>query len=333
MKRYFTFLFISCLSVALLQAQVTLTKETHGFATGVAHESQPIEYQAPGEGGTNMVWDFSSVKTTGEVNRSATDFSTDLSTGHIKAFRQDDQVAFWYNISELGNEYLGYEGRNHKMLFTKPLMKTMYPQSFGTYFEGTFEGEYTSNSTSYPISGTYSTEGDATGTITLPSGETFSALRIHTTQLTEINGSGTFIEKYLWYAQDVRLPLFVSIQVYSVNKAGKKTLSTQESYYNPDTRSGSDVTAIDAVSAIAYKVFPNPFEGVIEMTYDLPQETAVTIDLFDTKGSKLTTLVSQTQTGSVAISKDVTRFTQKAGTYLLKIQFGDKTYTEKIVRK
>ena len=332
MKQFFTFLFISLCSIAVLQAQVTLTKETHGFIPGQVHESQPIKYQAPGESGKDIVWDFSKITDVTKVSKSATDFET-IASGQIKAFRQNDQTTFLYNISELGNEYLGYETATSSLLFSKPLLKTMYPQTFGTYFEGEFEGEYLYATGSYPVTGTYSTHGDAMGTIILPSGESFPALRVHTIQTTNISSSSSsIIEKYLWYTQDVRLPLFVSIQVYSINKNGNKLVSSQQSYFNPEVIS-KEVSGINLLNEISYKVFPNPFQGVIEVTYDLPQETKVDIELFDSKGTKLATLASQTQTGAVSLSKDVSRYTQIGGTYFLKLQFGDKVYTEKLIRK
>lgn len=335
MKRFFTFLFISCCSFAILQAQVTLTKETHGFVPGQAHKSQQTEYQSPGESGQNIIWDFSNAKISEKVIPSSTDFKRDEISGAMKAYRHDDKVTFLYNISERGNEYLGYEKGSYKLVFSKPLLKTLYPQSFGTFFEGEYEGDlsYGNNSNSYPVSGTYSTHADAAGTIILPNGDSYPALRVHTTQTSSMNGSVSVVEKYLWYTHNVRLPLFVSIQNFGLKEDGSKILKNQQSYFTPDVKIENDITGIDNLNAIAYKVFPNPFQGVIELNYNLPQDTKVTIELFDTKGMKLKTLVSQIQNGSISVTEDVSRYTQNQGTYFLKLQFGDKVYTEKLIRK
>ena len=337
MKQLFTFLFICCCSFAVLNAQVTLTKENHEFVPGLKHQSQRVEYQSPGESGQNITWDFSEAKTIGEMIKSNSDFEKDTETGIIKVFRNEDRVTFLYNISERGNEYLGYESETYKLLFNKPLLKTQYPQAFGNYIEGTYDGtlSYHSIDRSYPVSGTYSTHGDATGTIILPNGDKYPVLRVHTTQKIDMDGgSVSLIDKYLWYAQDVRLPLFVSIQNYTVKKDGTKALRNQESYYSPVLKSGNVETGIiNTEKAIAYKVFPNPFRDNIELSYDLPKETLVKIELFDSRGTKLSTLVSQTQSGSISFTKDVSQYTQLQGTYFLKLQFGNKVYTEKLLKK
>lgn len=338
MKRFFTLLFIFCCSLAVMQAQVTLTKKTHGFVPGQVHDSQPIEYQAPGKSGENVVWDFSTVKTVGTLRTSnaTSDFEKDPATGNTKVFRSNDQVTFIYNISERGNEYLGYEKDNIKMSYNKiPLLKTQYPQSFGTYFEGKFEGTYSfGDNSSIPVSGDYSTHADAVGTIVLPNGESYQALRVHTYHTLDIQGSVSVTEKYLWYAQDVRLPLFVSIQNFSLKNDGTKILRSQNSYYTPEVKRENAFTDINETeSVIAYKVFPNPFQDAIELSYYLPTETKVSIELFDSKGMKLTTLVSQTQSGSVSLTENVSQYAKSQGTYFLKLQFGDKIYSEKLIKK
>ena len=333
MKQIFTLFFIISCSFAVSQAQVTLTKETHGFNPDQTHQSQQVEYQAPGESGQNIVWDFSQIKQAGDI-KSSTDFSIEPGSGFIKAFRSDDQVTFYYNTSDRGNEYWGYERGHLKTILAKPILKTVYPQAFGTFFEGTYDGEYAyAAEKSLPLSGTYSTHADATGTIILPDGKSYPTLRIHTTQTTDIAGSVSLIEKYLWYTQDQQMPLFVSIQTFRLKKDGSKTLQSQNSYYAPGLKSASDVTGINTDSSMEYKVLPNPFRGNLEVSYVLPKETKVIIDLYDSRGSKLTTLVSQTQSGSVSFTKDVSKYTSAQGTYFLKMQFGDKVYTEKLLRK
>ena len=335
MKRFFLFLFLLGCSLAFAQAQVTLTKETHGFITGKNATVQRVKYQSPGTGGRNANWDFSQVERIDEAVTSVTDFEIEETTGYIRSLRHSDGMTFLYNISNAGNEYVGYDSRNVQVRFTKPLLKTTYPQSFGTYFEGEFEGKYSySTGSSKPLSGTYSTHADAEGIITLPNGESYTALRVHTTQTTDMGGSKTHIEKYLWYASNVRLPLFVSVRTFSVNKNGDKVLRGEEAYFNPETQKLNDATGIESpVETIAYKVFPNPFQGIVELSYDLPQETAVIVELYDSQGMKLNTLVSQIQSGFVSLSKDVSAFTHSQGTYFLKMQFGDKSYTEKLIRR
>jgi hypothetical protein len=135
--------------------------------------------------------------------------------------------------------------------------------------------------------------------------------------------------KYLWYAQDVRLPLFVTMEDYSIAADGSRKLLTAQSYLN--TQVENEVSAQPA-DAFTYQVSPNPFRDEIQITYTLTEKSLVTVALYASGGAKLTTLVSQVQSGTQSFSKDVSKYAKLPGVYLLKITVGDKTYTEKLVK-
>lgn len=337
MKRFFTLLILVFGSIALVQAQVTLTHKSHGFIDGLTHSTQEVTYQDPGESGINQIWDFSHAELRENPSVSFAEmFDCEDVAANIKVVR-DDNVDFLYNLTESGNEYVGYSVRNVKVTYSKPILKTKYPQSYGTFFEGNFEGTrvYDNQFTS-PIKGYYSTDADATGTIILPNGNSYPALRVHTIERIEEN-NGTFyeIDKFLWYLQDVRLPVFVSIQNYSLKTNGTRALRSQKSFYTPSMlRVSNDVTAMqDIENGFSYTVSPNPFKDVIQLSYTLSSQTEVTIDLYNSKGVKLTTLVnSELQNGSISISENVSKYTSVQDTYLLRMQFGAKVYTEKLMK-
>ena len=87
------------------------------------------------------------------------------------------------------------------------------------------------------------------------------------------------------------------------------------------------------IAALPYKLFPNPFKNEIQVSYNLPEKTNVTISLYDANGVKLTTLVSEEQSGNRTAFQDVSKYAQLPGVYLLKIQLGDKIYTEKLLKQ
>jgi hypothetical protein len=347
MKRIFTLLTIALGSVSGIQSQVVLTYATHGFTSGLTHETIQVDYQEPGDAGTNLVWDFSqvnSLKKTGADAESTIGevLSKNASRGNV-AVSRNDQVSFLYNNTEKGNEYLGYESENMTVTFTEPLIKTKYPQSFGTYFEGNYSGNYTCQcgtaEQTNDLSGFYSTHADATGVLFLPGDIQLQALRVRTVEILEYPHSVLNTEhvKYLWYAQSERFPVFVSLSTYSVNKStGERQLVGQTSYLNVNL-SPAAPTGIASVindSEIAYKVFPNPFRNKVEVSYSLPKEVPVSVELYNSRGLKLASLIDrQSQKGANYLSKDIAKYTQAPDIYILKLTFGDKVFTEKLIKE
>ena len=327
MKRLFTFLFSVLGATSLLFSQVTMTKASHGFISGQNHECQSVGYQSPGESGKNCVWDFSKASLLAE-DKSVSDLSDE--TGLIKASRNDG-CEFFFNNTERGNEYMGYKTAHTRLQLTEPILKTKYPQTYGTQFSGNYSGTCTNEETGYTVrvEGTYSTHGDATGVIILPGDVSFSVLRIKTTE-----GNASFERvKYLWYAQEVHLPLFVTLEDYSIAADGTRKLLTAESFLNLDARAKSPAGIQSLSAAFSFQVSPNPFRDELQLTYSLAEKARVTVALYASDGAKLATLVSnEMQSGKQTFSKDVSKYAQLPGIYLLKITVGDKTYTQKLVK-
>ena len=331
MKRIFTFLLIAFGASPLLFSQVTITKASHGFIAGQDNECQAVQYQAPGASGQNCVWDFSKVVALSDAKSVSDLTEEDAVLGKIQVSRNDG-CDFFFKNTENDNEYWGYQSGNSKLQLTEPIIKTKYPQTFGTQFSGSFSGTFTPINTESPrsVEGTYSTNADATGVILLPDNLSFTALRVKTTET--YTTSNFERVKYLWYAQEVRLPLFVSFEDYSVAADGTRKLVASESFLNTLIKSQENVSAQTATDDFSYRVSPNPFQNVIQLTYTLAEKNQVTVELFAPGGSKLTTLVSQVQSGTQNVSKDVSQYTQFPGVYVLKITVGDKVYTEKLVK-
>ena len=327
MKRFFTFLLVTLGVTPLLFSQVTMTKASHGFFSGQNHECQAVQYQSPGESGKNCVWDFSKATLLGK-EKSVSDLSDEIGT--IKVSRNDG-CEFFFNTTDNANEYWGYKVGNKKLQLTEPIVKTKYPQTYGTQFSGKYAGTYTvegtdgTNSTSH-VEGTYSTYADAIGVIILPGDVSLPALRVKTTE-----GTASFERvKYLWYAQDIRLPIFVTLEDYSIAVDGSRKLLSTQSYLNLQAKNPAVIQS--SADKFSFQVFPNPFRDEIQVTYTLTEKALVTVGLYAPGGAKLTTLVSQVQSGTQTLSRDVSKYAQQPGVYLLKVTVGDKTYTEKLVK-
>jgi len=337
MKQIFTFLLVAFVSINTTYAQIKLTKESHGFRSGDEHACQILEYKAPGEAGVNVVWDFSDVVQKENIGISTIE---DLSGSlYNKGVLRNDGVKFLYNITEDQVEYRGYEKENHQYIYTLPIVKIRFPQSYGTFFEGAFAGDMlVKGQKAGDIAGTYSTYVDGEGTILLPNGEKLPVVRVKTTKETTKWGPLTNTQeviKYLWYAQDIRYPVFVSMETAYYNSKGQRIVLENSSYLNTNLqrenklRSTVDLNAIDA--NFTCKVSPNPFREQLNVQYNLGKQATVSIELFNTQGAKVAVLLpSQVQQGMHTINYNTVAFTK--GIYFLRFTVGGKAHIEKLIK-
>jgi hypothetical protein len=325
MKRIFTFFYFISVSSVLMFSQVTLTKASHGFEAGMIHETVSVGYCAPGNAGIGQVWDFSAVNPAEKTQATYSGLEDNFDAGNIKAVR-DDGISFFFMNNENVNEYWGYSIGNQTFKLTQPVIKTKYPQEYGTHFDGVFSGVVKNGDSEKPIEGKYSTFVDAAGTLILPNDISLQAIRVKTTVETYNN----LQVKYLWYAQSERLPVFVTFEDYAINTDGTMKLTFSDSHLNLGVK--RTPTGIDNLGKIDYKILQNPFKEEISMTYYLPNTEDVTIDLLNASGVKIANLVSGKKSGSQVFTQNVASYTPTAGVYLLKLKFGDKVYTEKLVK-
>ena len=101
---------------------------------------------------------------------------------------------------------------------------------------------------------------------------------------------------------------------------------------------GPGVSVIDEALPVAfnlYNAYPNPFNPVTTLRYDLPENGFVNIIIYDILGRRVKTLISQTQTaGQRSVQWNATNDYGKpvsAGVYLYQIQSGKHISTKKMV--
>jgi len=105
-----------------------------------------------------------------------------------------------------------------------------------------------------------------------------------------------------------------------------------------DTTNCEQVSIINETLPITYNLhnaYPNPFNPVTILRYDLPENGIVTITIYDMLGRQVKTLMDQTQdAGYRSIIWDATNDYGKpvsAGIYLYQIQAGEYMQTKKMV--
>ncbi len=105
-----------------------------------------------------------------------------------------------------------------------------------------------------------------------------------------------------------------------------------------DTTNCDQVSIYDETLPITYNLYnayPNPFNPVTTLQYDLPEDALVNITIYDMMGRVVSNLVSNQQNaGYKSIQWNATNNTGQpvsAGLYLYTIQAGDYTQTKKMV--
>ena len=76
------------------------------------------------------------------------------------------------------------------------------------------------------------------------------------------------------------------------------------------------------VKFFLYQNYPNPFNPLTTFKYELPQESKVTLTIFDLRGRLVETIVNQTQpAGYYSVLWDAGKYS--SGVYLYRFQAGD----------
>ena len=112
----------------------------------------------------------------------------------------------------------------------------------------------------------------------------------------------------------------------------------QEYVGDQDTSGCDQVSILDETIPITfnlYDAYPNPFNPMTTLGYDLPEDGFVNITVYDMMGRKVKTLVNSLQTGGYKSVKwnamDNQGHLVPAGVYLYKIEFGHFVVTRKMI--
>jgi len=99
---------------------------------------------------------------------------------------------------------------------------------------------------------------------------------------------------------------------------------------NLDPTSVEDVTASIPTEYELYQSYPNPFNPTTTIKYSIPEQSHVTLKVFDVRGRELAILVNgQQPKGNYEIEFNATELT--SGVYFYKIQTGDFVDTRKMI--
>ncbi len=328
----------------LIYSQTVLEYNTHSIQANYTHNTQMIEYIKPGNSGKNIIWDFSNLKCKkNKISKITEPVFTQsgykLPNSNIAII--DGVNNFFFNVSKNQNEYIGLITPQSVIEFDIPIVKMVYPFRYGNKFEGNISGEGLYNNKVYSdINGFYTVEADAYGTILLPGNISLeNALRVKSTNyIVESTCSSTKFEniKYLWYVQNERYPIMVVMDNKKTLPNGK-TIISKKAYYNENAVnriSRARYTSISKHSdnTIMYQVFPNPYDNIINIRYNLKQECKVSIDIYNISGVKIKNIISnKLQQGLQNHIINAKQVGLTSGVYYIKFIFDKHTYMTKII--
>ena len=89
-------------------------------------------------------------------------------------------------------------------------------------------------------------------------------------------------------------------------------------------------TVIIPTEYVLHPAFPNPFNPVTTISYGLPFETHITLNVYDVEGRRITTLTEGIRTaGTHTVEWNASSY--PSGVYFVKLDAGQFTQTQKLI--
>ncbi len=317
-------------------AQPSLTYAKHALRAGDVHETRRVSCVEPGAAGVNVLWDFSDCQMLSDV------YTESLSSANGRiVVNNNGSVNFQFDVTPYGNDFYGYKTSDHSLVYENPVLKTKYPFNFLDQHSGEYSGYIAQGAQKYVIDGVFSSEVDAYGTLMLPNGVTLNnVLRVKTieTQRQHYCNMNTYTEvKYLWYAQNFRYPVFVSI--FTTNEMNGRKNERETSHISvaaltpvvAPAKPSAPVQPKVAVREVEHLIYPNPVQNEASITYTLLEDAKVSVAVYSSSSVCLAKLVDGQQQSAGGYSYSYKP--QYPGIYFVRFAFGDKVYVEQLVKK
>ncbi len=343
MKNLYCYLILSIGFLTSIQAQISLTRESHGLNPGDKHHFKLVKNNVDvGPAGPNQEWNFSGLEITGDLTSFMLDASETPRGEELpdaNTVIEEFNNKFYFNVNDNIIEQYGVISCGNSILrFDKPFVKMIYPFTYGNTYEGEFSGTYVNKEgkEGSKISGWYKLDADAYGTLILPGNVRIeNVLRLKTTRARVYGNSNEIITTtYRWYAKDVRYPLLSIIK----RKSGEETKGIRTAYY-ADAESSKEKDkdkekSVDKQGTIVLNYYPNPYSDEFTLEYKLEVDGKVQIELFNNAGQKAVDLINKNQQkGFYSLNVDADDEGMKPGLYHIRVSLDNKIIaTETIIQ-
>ncbi len=322
-----------------IKAQTTLRYNTNGLQVGDKAKTTVAKYINEGASGKNVVWDFSKLNCIGPHYASTVSLDeTPYAASYPKAnvVIQEHGNHFFYTSDNESTKLHGYINNNLMIKYNTPITKMKYPFHYGDKFDGKYSGETQISI----ITGEYTVEADALGTLKLPGSVLKNVLRVKAYDH-HIEAACNTIEvettKYLWYEKKHRYPVMVTV-IRKVYPAGGEPFVKKYTVFSDDIsaemslkKRTDDLPNLKNMP-VEYKVFPNPYVETVNIKYELTKDREVTLEAISLTGQKISIVEAKQQVpGNYTFTFSPKAHNLKAGTYFIKLMFDDKVYLEKVI--
>lgn len=276
-----------------LNAQTTVLRyATHALKIGVDNPMSYCQYADPGQAGNNVTWDFSGLKFTksftGYIRNSAFHGNQSIFS-RANTELQEFSSRFYFDVNDQEIDQYGYASADGGTIvkYTTPFVKIKYPFEYGDFYTGTFQGisEY-QNVKNADISGNYSVDADANGTLILPGDVVFkNTLRVKTTKTYtmqfSVSSQKINIVTYRWYDSAHRYPLLVLTEITTVS--GSNSFKTHQAAYNNNVVS-TPKSANSILASQNFELYPNPVKSSLTVSFDAVSQGSLAFEIYDMSG-------------------------------------------------
>lgn len=365
MMKTLLYIFLSFLCYRVAIGQTVLEKKQHTPLAEDKLYKQQIRYRAPGEGGKEAVWDFSTLPTVGKEYP----VSYFLKNDSVIMAKELESI-YYYSKDKDTLLTTGYENATTRMQYLLPKKGMWYPMAFGARDSSLFYGEGTfSDRFSIQTFGQTSLEADACGSIILPSTDTLHGV-LRTKEVTvqvyktghgidslfrssSLEGNDSLylslltetdrrirVETYKWYTESLRYPVFETVHYSSFTGGNETAYYSLSFFYSPTEQGGEEkekqadeepeAESLLSIPGFSYKAYPNPVTDLLKVRLTLQEEEEVLLLLYNMEGKRLQETVVR-ETGVQEVSVPMSAY--PSGEYILHLIQGEKRYQEIILKK
>ncbi len=270
---------------------------------------------SPGNSGANQSWNFSGVVSLGDtanymfVLPSGTPYGSSFPTATIAGNSTANPTAYWYGYYNSSVfQLLGNQNSSIRVEYTDPKIFRTYPMSYGQTVTDTYRSvTYSGTNVVQKVSGSLSITYDAYGTLTLPSGTAVNCgrLKIISYEVDTLIFGTTMIEYikdtvWIWGKSNYRYELF-EIDKHWISEDGVNYTGFKWVQYIPNINSVGIVPVSNEIPS-EFRLeqnYPNPFNPITTIRYRIPENTFVTMIIYDGVGRKIETLCNCTHNAGV----------------------------------
>lgn len=339
----YIFLFVLLISSTLF-AQITITSSdvSNAFTPGnsvTIHSMDITSFDIGSAGGGNN-WNFSGLQSSETydlmcVDPVSTPYASEFPGANIGTYASENyqgnpaEVWSYLNVNGvLGNmgqalTTNAFPGQLITIKNDPAAIDLQLPMTFNTTWSQSYTGTTYLNGTPFTTSNfSINVVVDAWGTMTLPGGSSFDALRIR--ESTTVGGTTTVDYSFL-----SKTGANVTVEASDPNPPNSGVISAV--WYDWNLSFTTDVEQISGLPSnfSLSQNYPNPFNPTTKIEYSIPEESFVQLKVYDILGNEVATVVNQEQNAGT-YRADFNAENLASGLYIAKLQAGNYTKSIKM---